>query len=98
MTNTDLLVRLRDLHDNLSSINSDGKQGGHVDEETIDALGHLVTEVGQLADKSNKISDGIEVAAEHQDLLDRIVQFNNEHPSVSQFLTQMTDLLAMMGI
>jgi len=98
MTNTDLLVRLRDLHEELSSINSDDKQGGHVDEETIDALGQLVTDVGQLVDKSTETIGGIEVADEHQDLLDRIVQFNNEHPSVSQFLTQMTDLLAMMGI
>ena len=43
-------------------------------------------------------TEGVEVADEQQDLRDRILKFGNEHPRVSQFLTQTTDLLAMMGI
>ena len=98
MTNTDLRVRLRDLNEQLSSINIDPERGSHVDEETFDDLYRLVTDVGQLVDKANRTNDRIEVADNHQDLHDRIVQLSSEHPHVSQFLTQTTDLLAMMGI
>ena len=98
MTSTDLLERLRDLHEQLSSINVDAEKDDRVDEETIEALGQLVTEVGELVDKASMATDEMEVADEQQDLFDRVVQFNNEHPRVSQFLTRTTDLLAMMGI
>ena len=98
MTNADLRVRLRDLQGQLSSINSDVEQSGQVDKHTIDALGDLVTDIEKFVDKSNEATEGVEVADEQQDLRDRILKFGNEHPRVSQFLTQTTDLLAMMGI
>ena len=54
--------------------------------------------IEKFVDKSNEATEGVEVADEQQDLRDRILKFGNEHPRVSQFLTQTTDLLAMMGI
>ena len=46
MANTELLMRLRELHEELSSINDDLKAAEQVDEETVDALGQLVTDAG----------------------------------------------------
>jgi len=98
MTNTQLLVRLRDLHEDLSGINIDLKSNEEIDEETVDALGQLVTDVGGLIDQAKAKAEHESIAEEHQDLLDRIVSFENHHPRVSAFLSQMTDLLGMMGI
>lgn len=97
MTNTELLVRLRDLHEELSSINIDLSDGEPVDDDTIEALGQLATDVGNLVDQA-KISVDEDYKTEHKDLVDRIVDFDQRHPRVSRFLSQMTDLLAMMGI
>ena len=98
MTNTQLLIRLRDLHEDLSGINVDLESAGEVDEETIDALGQLVTDVGGLIDQAKAKAEVESIAEEHKDLLDRVVTFEAHHPRVSAFLTQMTDMLGMMGI
>ena len=96
MTNTDLLIRLRNLHEELSAINLDVEPGEQVDDSTIDALGQLVTDVGTLIDQAKGVSEESDV--DHKTLVDRVVEFDREHPRVSRFLTQMTDLLAMVGI
>lgn len=99
MPNTKLLIRLRDLHEELALINDDLETVETIDDETIDALGQLVTDVGSLVDKAKHADiEDTTHHTEHQDLLDRISEFNTRHPKVSKFLTQMTDILAMMGI
>ena len=101
MSNTELLVRLRDLHEELSAINYDLKSGEHVDEETIDALGQLVTDVNELVDRAKQPVDDQETQenlGERHVLLDRIMRFETKHPRVTRFLTELTDLLALMGI
>ena len=98
MPNTELLVRLRDLHEELSSINDDLKSADQVDEDSIDALGQLVTDVSNLVDQAREINVDEDENPEHHDLLDRISKFETQHPRVSGFLSQVTDLLAMMGI
>lgn len=98
MPKTELLVRLRDLHEELSSINDDLKSAEQVDEESIDALGQLVTDVSDLVDQAREVNLQEDKLAEHHDLLDRISQFETQHPRVTGFLSQVTDLLAMMGI
>ena len=100
MTKTQLLVRLRDLHEELAVINEDLKSVEKVDEGTVDALGQLVTDVGMLVDRANKIAGDVDEAAdsEHGDILDRVRQFEDEHPRVTRFLSQVTDLIAMIGI
>ena len=96
MPKTELLVRLRELHEELSSINDDLKSADQVDEESIDALGQLVTDVSDLVDQAREVNSS--EIPEHHDLMDRISQFESHHPRVSGFLSQVTDLLAMMGI
>ena len=99
MANTELLVRLRDLHEELASINDDLHTTEQVNDEIIDALGQLVTDVGGLVDQTKQVIDSeVEIEPHRKDLLDRILQFESQHPRVTRFLSQMTDLLAMMGI
>ena len=98
MTKTELLVRLRDLHKELSGINLDLEPGEHVDEETVDALGQLVTDVSDLVDKAKSEVARDSFTGEHKTLNERIVEFDRQHPRVREFLSQMTDLLAMIGI
>ena len=99
MPNTQLLVRLRDLHEELASINNDLDTKEEVDEDTIDALGQLVTDMGALVDRA-KESIPVDVPPLHENhiLLDRVMKFDSKHPRVVDFLSQTTDLLAMMGI
>lgn len=103
MVKTDILSRLRDMHQELSSINDDQKLPDKVDDDTIDALGQLVTDVGRILDRvkgeqPGSIPDDDSLSLEPQDLRDRILQMESDHPRVAQFLSQVTDLLAMMGI
>ncbi len=99
MVKTKLLMRLRDLHEELASMNDDLKSTEHVDEETIDALGQLVTDVGGLVDQTRQNVDAENRdVAEHHQLLDQIMRFESHHPRVVSFLSQMTDVLTMIGI
>lgn len=102
MANNQLLIRLRDLHEELSAINIDLKSAEQVDDQTIDALGQLVTDASALVDQAKALpSDSSEndiIKEEHQDLVDRIIKFENQHPRVTEFLTQMNDFLAMIGV
>ena len=70
-------------------------------DETIDALGQLVTDAGGILDQLKEGDSGFDadtVRIEHEDLTDRIMKFESEHPQVTRFLHQVTDVLAMMGI
>lgn len=99
MANTELLMRLRDLHEELGIINDDLKSTEHVDVETIDALGQLVTDVGSLVDQTRQnVSEEVVDLGERHQLLDEILRFDSHHPRVVRFLGQMTDVLTMLGI
>lgn len=102
MTNNQLLVRLKSLHEELSAINTDLKATNEIDEQTVDALGQLVTDASVLIDHAKAMPTGAvgggSIKDDHQDLLDRVADFEAHHPRVTKFLTQMTDFLAMIGI
>lgn len=102
MSNTELLVRLRQLHEELSAINLGQEKADRVDEETVDALGDLVSDASQLIDKVKaselEEAEPLPLGEEHNLLTERLLEFDQQHPRVREFLTQMTDLLAMMGI
>lgn len=98
MANTELLVKLRALHEDLASINDDLDSTNQIDEPTIDALGDLVTDISELIDHTKSATTRGLSNHEHQDFLDRVMEFEASHPRVTQFLSQVTDMLAMMGI
>lgn len=98
MTNTDLLIRLRALHQELSTMNDDLDTSESVDEETIEALGQLITDVNVLVDQAREKSVSDDEEPDHGDMLDRVSKFETRHPRVTSFLSQVTDILAMMGI
>lgn len=98
MSNAEVLIKLRDLHEELSAMNEDLKSVNDVDDETIEALGQLVTDVSVLVDQAKATTDQEVDALEGKDLLDRIIEFESEHPRVTKFLSQVTDVLSMMGI
>lgn len=101
---TEVLIKLRELHDDLASINHDLKDSEQIDQETIDALGNLVTDAGAIVDHAriavDRQSDPDESGDSglHHDLQNRITKFETEHPRVTRFLSQLTDMLGMMGI
>ncbi len=96
MNKTEVLVRLRGLHEELARINEDLKATDDVDDKTIDALGQLVSDISEAMDKTfsentspGKIQDG---------LSERILTFESRHPRITKFLADATDLLGMLGI
>ena len=97
MTNTDLLIRLRELHTELSTMNDDLSSSEPVDDDTIDALGQLITDVNVLVDQARE-ANAIDEETHQNDVMDRISRFESQHPRVTSFLSQVTDILAMMGI
>ena len=97
MSNEEVLAHLRALHQQLTEINTEMESVEEVDEETIDALGDLLSDVGSLFDQAKSIQDQ-DTAARQKDLKDRIVRLETDHPLVTSFLSRMTDILGMMGI
>lgn len=101
MSKAEILAKLRDLHEELTAINDNCKPAEEVDEITIDALGQLITDAVDMLDES-ETSESTEQVSDAQDnhslLKDRIEQFETDHPHVTRFLSQFSDLLAMMGI
>ena len=98
MSQSEILLRLRELHEKLSGMNDDLEQTEQVDEETIDALGLLVTDISTLVDRAHeKVQEQPDLEDHHQ-LLDRIMKFETEHPQVTSFLSQVTDVLVLLGI
>lgn len=98
MPNAELLMRLRELHEVLSAINDDLKAAEQVDEQTVEALGQLVTDAGGLVDQAKAANNPKDVVSNNHELLNQVMKFETEHPRVIRFLSQLTDLLAMMGI
>ena len=96
MANTELLIRLRDLNDELDSINDNLKSAEHVADETIDELGQLVTDASDLIDQTNDSGIGESIA--RNELLDRINQFECDHERVTGFLTQLIEMMEMIEI
>ena len=98
MPNVEILIKLRDLHEELTSINDDLKMAERVDEETIDALGQLVTDVGALVDQAKECANPGFDESERHILMDRITGFESDHPRVTRVLAQINDVVAMIGV
>lgn len=99
MSKSDILAKLKDLHEELASISDDQEFAGQVNDETIDALGQLVSDAGSILNRLKEENpDRENVLAEQNDLMDRVMKFETDHPRVAGLLNQVTDVLAMMGI
>lgn len=91
-----ILIKLRELHEELSAINHDIELPNQVEDETIAALGQLVSDINTLVDHAKESPP--RDSNQHHDVLEQIAQFETKHPQVTRFLSQVTDVLAMMGI
>ena len=98
MSNSELLIRIRNLHDELVSINDELSIEERVDDATVDALGQLVTDVGELVEQAQQSVPQVQCETRHSELMDRALDWETNHPAITRFLSQVTDLLAMMGI
>ncbi len=50
MSKTDVLVKLRELHEELAALKSLADSGQKIDESTIELLGQLITDAGEMLD------------------------------------------------
>jgi hypothetical protein len=99
MSKTEVLARLRQLHEDLAAINDNCKHSDQVDEQTIDALGQLITDIGQILDRDQAGSpDASANLFSEEGLVERVQNFESQHPLVGRFLNQVSDLLGNMGI
>ncbi|MEZ6094350.1 MAG: DUF4404 family protein [Pirellulaceae bacterium] len=100
MEKSEVLVRLRQLHEELSAINEDLRSSEEVDETTIDALGQLVSDVSDMLDNANTTlaNDSGAATDKNSEIMDRVLTFETQHPRITKFLSEVTDLLGMMGI
>lgn len=98
MPNTAFLNKLRELHEQLAEINNDLDHVEQIDSETLKVLEEMVAEAGQIVDQAKVETELQADSSQPRDLSARIEQFETRHPRVTSFLSQLTDLLAMMGI
>jgi hypothetical protein len=95
MSCTQLLIRLRKLNDELTSINDYTLSPEQVDEATIEALGQLVTDASDLVDRS---VFGNLSSRDRDELLEKIDHFECKDHRVSEFLSQLVELLALIEV
>ena len=99
MSKTEVLAKLRLLHEELAAINDNSKLSEQVDEQTIDALGQLITDIGLILDRDqNATHQGSSETFSDEGLVERVQNFESKHPLVGRFLTQVSDLLGNIGI
>ena len=65
-------MKLRELHDELVGLNDNLKPSERVDEQTIDALGQLVTDLGDLVENLKESGAPDEYREQKDDLAKRI--------------------------
>lgn len=97
MSNSEILTKLRQLHEELTEINEDLRAADEVDGQTVDALGALVSDVTVLVDRARELEQEPDSESLREELMDRVTQFECEHPSVTRFLTEVGDVLARIG-
>lgn len=99
MANEELVSKLQSMHQQLESINHDLSHVERVDDQTVDLLGKLVGDVGQLVDRAHEVKESnLESDEQSHPIRDSIEDFETEHPRVTQFLAQVSELLASLGI
>ncbi len=102
MTPTDTILQLRELHDRLIIINQGLPKLELVDEQTIDALGQLVTDLVHIYDRIHDGHEAAQAAAESSVAQDcvalraRISSFDSSHPRVGEFLREVRATLQGM--
>ncbi len=99
MPTKELNDRLQRLHEELADINVGIETDEPIDEATIEAMKQLMSDVGEIFERVEqaKHNEG-ESNVEHHALRDELDRFETQHPRATQFITQLADLLAMMGI
>lgn len=97
MSNSEILSKLRELHEQLIGINEDLRAADEVDEATVEALGALVSDVTVLVDRTRELESDQEGDSLREELLDRVTQFECQHPSITRFLSEVGDVLARIG-
>lgn len=98
MSKPETLTKLRELHDELTKINEGLAAADDIDETTIDALGQMMTDVSMLFDTFEESGQSGTDLPVHEALVDRIKGFESDHPRIARFLSQLTDILAMIGV
>jgi hypothetical protein len=92
MNKRELLDELRKLHDELLQLDD-------VDPPTLEALGQLIGSMNHLMDQSEEPgASTADVAGLRQGIYEQVERFETNHPMVTRFVAQLTDLLGMMGI
>ena len=100
MSNSSLLTKLEGLNQELAAIRRE-LESEEVDEQTVEALGQLVTDVSKLVDRANVTAESTaeqQEPVEHEHISDQIRKLETDHPRVTRFLSELTDLLGMIGI
>ena len=95
MSSTQLLIRLRELNDDLTSINDRTMSTEQIEEATIEELGQLVTDLSDLVDQADF---GKLTPQDRDELFGKIRQFECDHLRVTKFLSQLTELLELIEV
>jgi predicted nuclease with TOPRIM domain len=97
MSDQEMSERLNELHLQFEDLRSELESTDHIDAKTVAALNQLLQDASQVSRRAQELKSG-EVPVHHNEIMDRVREFDSEHPGISRFLTQMTDFLGMLGI
>lgn len=98
MSKPETLTKLRELHDELAKINEGLTAADDIDEPTIDTLGQMMSDVSMLFDEFEESGSRGTDSPVHGALIGRIKGFESDHPRIVRFLSQLTDIMAMIGV
>ncbi|HMO14250.1 MAG TPA: hypothetical protein PKD64_10865 [Pirellulaceae bacterium] len=101
---TAILSRLREFHDELSLIDSDRRFRDQVDDQTVDAIGSLLSDLTDLVDPALP-EDAEHPADPHKqmrliiaELMDRTTQIHTQHAKVRNLLDKVITFLQSIAM
>lgn len=97
MPNPKLLLKLRDLHEELLAIHDDVRTLASLDEATVERLGQLVTDACDLVDQADRPVNDSSASATRKTLLATMAELEaaqSANPRIQQFLAQISEIVS----
>ena len=91
MKDDSLQSKLERIHESLAKAEG-------LDESTVEAMKTVVADIQRIIDVADESESADELTTIRQRVRVTVDEFETKHPHITEFLSQITDLLASIGI
>jgi hypothetical protein len=91
MNDDSLRLKLERIHESLATAEG-------LDDSTVEAMKTVAADIQKIIDAPDESDMTDELTTIHQRVRDMVDEFETKHPHITDVLSQITDLLASIGI